>query len=83
MHAAGVIFVRDEGLFEPLKEIGDDVAKGEEVARIHFPETPHRAQVEVTSPHDGMVLCKRMLARLVACRNCSSNETSVRRLRLP
>ena len=64
MHAAGVIAARDAGLFEPLKEIGDDVTKGDVVARIHFPETPHRAVVEVTSPHDGMVLCKRLLARI-------------------
>ncbi len=64
MHAAGVVAARDAGLFEPLKEIGDEVTEGEAVARIHFPETPHRAPVEVTSPHTGMALCKRVLARV-------------------
>ncbi len=64
MHAAGVVSARDAGLFEPLKEISDDVADGEVVARVHFPETPHRTAVEVTTPYSGMVLCKRVLARV-------------------
>lgn len=64
LHAQGSIYAYDEGVFEPLLDIGDDVAEGQAVARIHFPDMPWRDPVIVTSPYNGMILCKRTLGRV-------------------
>ncbi|NNE52067.1 MAG: succinylglutamate desuccinylase [Sulfitobacter sp.] len=63
VHAKGSIFAYEAGLFEPLKEIGEEVARGEVVALIHHPETPERAPDEVASPCQGMVLAMRAMAQ--------------------
>ncbi|PTX54493.1 hypothetical protein C8N43_3308 [Litoreibacter ponti] len=62
LHAKGLIYAYEPGLFEPLKEIGEPVAEGEIVASIHHPETPGRPPEKVASPFDGMVLAKRAMA---------------------
>lgn len=64
MHAKGSIFAYEAGLFEPLKSIGEDVAEGEIVARIHDPTTPGAAPKTVTSPHTGTVLAMRAMAQV-------------------
>ncbi len=62
LHSKGSVYVYEPGIFEPMKEIGDAVFKGEHVALIHHPETPGRAPDQVASPYDGMVLAMRTLA---------------------
>ena len=64
VHASGSIYARDAGLFEPLKDIGDEVAKDEQVGRIQYPEQPWRTPLPVQSPYSGFVLCKRALAQV-------------------
>jgi len=62
LHARGLVYAYGDGVFEPLKAIGDDVAEGETVGTIHHPETPLQAPNEITSPYAGMVLCQRAMA---------------------
>jgi uncharacterized protein len=57
------VYARDEGLFEPLVELGDRVEAGQPAARIHFPETPWREPETVNFPGRGEVVCKRVPAR--------------------
>ena len=64
LHARGSIYAYDAGLFEPLKGIGDPVAKGEIVAKLHHPETPGRRPIDVTSPYGGIVLALRAMAQV-------------------
>lgn len=64
LHAKGSIYAYDAGLFEPLKCIGDPVAKDEVVAMIHHPETPGRAPTDVASPYAGIVLAMRAMAQV-------------------
>ncbi len=64
LHAKGSIYTYDQGLFEPLKAVGDSVSCGEIVALIHHPETPGRRPHEIASPSDGIVLAIRALAQV-------------------
>jgi predicted deacylase len=57
------VYATQEGVFEPLVELGDTVVKGQPAARIHTPETPSRSPAEIAFDHDGFVLCKRIPAR--------------------
>jgi predicted deacylase len=54
----------EPGLFEPLLRLGQDVEAGRPAARIHYPETPGKAPVEVAVERDGTVLAVRVPARL-------------------
>ena len=54
----------DEGLYEPLVELGDEVKKGQPAARIHFPEAPWREPEKARFERAGLVLCKRMGGRV-------------------
>lgn len=64
LNTCGSIYAYDNGVFEPFKEIGDEVTKGESAGAIHSPDTPWRAPAPVSSPYDGIVLCKRALGRV-------------------
>lgn len=57
------IFARNEGLFEPLVELGSYVNAGDTVAMLHDPSTPGARPIEVVSSASGMVLCRRTLAQ--------------------
>ena len=57
------VYAPDNGLFEPLVELGDMVRAGQPAARIHWPETPWAEPVTAHFAHDGFVLCKRMPGR--------------------
>ncbi|MSO93031.1 MAG: deacylase [Rhodospirillales bacterium] len=54
----------DQGLCEPLVELGDEVKKGQPAALIHFPEAPAREPVTARFGRAGLVLCKRMGGRV-------------------
>ena len=64
LHALGSAFAYDAGLLEPFKAIGDTVAKGEPVGLIHTPLKPWADPVEVISPYNGLVLCKRAMGQV-------------------
>jgi predicted deacylase len=56
-------YASEDGLFEPLVELGDEVVKGQLAARIHTPETPWRTPAEVHFDAAGLVVCKRVPGR--------------------
>jgi len=64
LHARGLVAARVPGLFDPVKMIGDSVAEGEVVARLHHPETPGQPPDSVPSPHAGIVLAMRAMAQV-------------------
>jgi hypothetical protein len=57
--AANYVYCLDEGLFEPLADLQQDVEAGQPAAAIHFPDTPWRREVVVPFEHSGVVLCRR------------------------
>ncbi len=57
------LYAPENGVFEPLVELGDSVAPGTPAARIHFPETPWLPPVEIAFKATGIVMCKRIPAR--------------------
>lgn len=57
------VYAPENGLYEPLVELGEIVSAGQPAARIHFPETPWAAPVTAHFTRDGFVLCKRIPGR--------------------
>lgn len=64
VNARGSVYAYVPGVFEPIKEIGEDVGEGETLAWIHHPETPGRAPDEVSSAYTGIVLARRAMAHV-------------------
>lgn len=52
----------DDGVFEPLVELGETVQAGQPAARIHFPQTPGRSPSEIAFTAPGEVICRRVPA---------------------
>jgi predicted deacylase len=59
------LFAYDSGILEPLAAPGDTVATGQPAALIHRPETPGLAPVELAFEEGGLVLARRVPARVV------------------
>ena len=57
------VYAPESGLFEPLVDLGDDVAAGQKAGLIHFHDTPWREPGVATFQRAGTVLCKRMPCR--------------------
>ena len=57
------VYAPDNGLFEPLVDLGEMVRAGQPAARIHSPETPWAEPVTAHFARDGFVLCKRVPGR--------------------
>lgn len=57
------VYAPEEGVFEPLVELGDMVSAGQPAARLHLPDTPWLEPEEVRFSRDGLVLCKRTIGR--------------------
>jgi len=49
------------GLFEPLVELGDEVARGDTIGQIHSLEEPARTPVAVVAQTSGMVMARRAI----------------------
>ena len=65
LNAKGSVYAYTAGLFEPLKYIGEGVAEGELVGLIHHPDTPLAEPDRITSPYEGIALCRRAMAQVV------------------
>ena len=65
LNVKGSVYAYAAGLFEPLKPIGEDVASGELVGLIHHPDTPEAEPDRITSPYQGIALCRRAMAQVV------------------
>lgn len=59
------VYAPEDGLFEPLVELGEMVRAGQPAARIHWPETPWAEPITAHFARDGFVLCKRIPGRTV------------------
>jgi len=57
------VYAPENGLYEPLVDLGDMVQAGQAAAHIHFPETPWAEPVTAHFARDGFVLCKRIPGR--------------------
>ena len=57
------VYAPENGVFEPLVELGETVVPGTPAARIHMPETPWLPPVEIAFKAAGIVMCKRIPAR--------------------
>jgi predicted deacylase len=71
----------ESGLFETLVSLGDDVRAGAVVGRMHFPERPDRAPVDVQARSSGVVCSIRAIAAtqqgdclVVTGRRCGREE---------
>jgi len=59
------LYASEPGVFEPLVGLGHNVEAGQPAARIHFPETPGRAPLELAFPAAGKLICLRVPARVI------------------
>ena len=57
-------YASEDGLFEPVVELGAEVEKGQLAGLIHTPETPWREPTEVRFDETGLVVCKRVPGRV-------------------
>lgn len=60
----GYILSDEDGVFEPISELGSAVKKGDVAGRIHFLRTPAREPVTLRHPIDGIVFAKRQPGRV-------------------
>ena len=51
----------DDGIFEPLVALEDDVARGQPLGRLHNPRQPDRSPTVIEAPRPGTVICHRPL----------------------
>ena len=58
------VYARQDGLFEPSAEIGEDIDAGQTAGWIHQPEAPWEEAKEVVFPITATVLCKRIPGRV-------------------
>lgn len=56
------VYAMDNGVHEPLVDLGAVVKKGQTAALIHFPDSPKREPETVYFDADGEVICKRAIA---------------------
>jgi predicted deacylase len=59
------VYGSENGVWEPLVELGQTVRKGQLAARIHTPETPWARPAELRFNGSGIVMCKRIPGRTV------------------
>lgn len=60
----GYILSDDDGVFEPISELGTEVKAGDIAGRIHFLRSPAREPVILRHPIDGIVFAKRQPGRV-------------------
>jgi hypothetical protein len=58
------VYAPDPGLFEPLVELGEEVAAGTPAALIHPHDTPWRTPATAAFGRTGTVICKRVPGRV-------------------
>ena len=64
LNVRGSVYAYENGLYEPFKDIADQVEEDETVGQIHHAGTPWKSPDPVTSPYAGIVLCKRALGQV-------------------
>ncbi|SDR30366.1 hypothetical protein SAMN05519103_01861 [Rhizobiales bacterium GAS113] len=56
------VLAPEDGVFEPLAELRDEVKAGDLAGRLLFPQSPWRAPVDILFEVAGFVICRRALA---------------------
>ncbi|HKX10540.1 MAG TPA: succinylglutamate desuccinylase/aspartoacylase family protein [Stellaceae bacterium] len=64
IRASHYVYSPDAGLFEPHADLGDHAKRGQLAGLVHFPDTPWREPSPVHFAGDGLVVCKRVPARV-------------------
>ena len=64
IRASHYVYSPDAGLFEPHAELGDHAKPGQVAGLVHFPDTPWRDPTPVHFGGNGLVVCKRVPARV-------------------
>jgi len=54
------VYATENGIFEPLAQLGDVVVAGQAAGRLHSPETPWAEPATMYFQRDGIVMCKRV-----------------------
>ena len=57
------VYAPEDGLFEPVVGLGDEVTTGDLAGLIHSPETPWAEPAEARFEASGLVLCQRIPGR--------------------
>ncbi|MBM3567857.1 MAG: deacylase [Alphaproteobacteria bacterium] len=57
------VYAPEDGIFQPLAELGDSVKRGQKAGLMHFNHTPWREPAVASFGHDGLVVCKRAVGR--------------------
>jgi predicted deacylase len=57
------VYASENGVWEPLVELGEMVKRGQPAAHIHWPESPWNEPVTVNFKRDGLVICRRQPGR--------------------
>lgn len=57
------VYSLEDGVFEPLVDLGDEVVADQAAGRVHFPETPWREPVVTRFARAGVVFCRRVPGR--------------------
>jgi len=68
MEATGMdyyVYAPDDGVFEPMADLGDDVTAGSTAGAVHFLETPWLEPSPVHFNCSGMIICKRIPGRVM------------------
>jgi predicted deacylase len=58
------VYAPEDGLFEPVVDLGDTVKAGDLAGLVHYQHTPWRTPAEARFLVDGMVICKRVPGRV-------------------
>jgi uncharacterized protein len=58
------VFSPAAGLFEPFLRLGDEVAAGQTLGRIHFVDDPGREPAVARFSMEGLLICKRHIGRV-------------------
>jgi N-alpha-acetyl-L-2,4-diaminobutyrate deacetylase len=56
-----LVLAPDDGMFEPVVTLEDDVVRGQPLGRLHDPRHPDRAPMVIEAPRPGTIICQRPL----------------------
>jgi len=57
--AGAYVFANEQALYEPLVDLGEEIAAGQPVGRLHFVENPERDSIDCLAVSAGMLVCRR------------------------
>ncbi len=58
------VMAPDDGLYEPLVDLGDEIVEGQLIGQVHYPQHHDKPPWQVEAPLDGILICKRPPAKV-------------------